>query len=65
LENLTKVFEKLNFWRLNSTISHDYETTAKILLNFLVELVIEVIGEIRDKLLVKAFFQYNIASLPK
>ena len=64
LDNLTGVFEILNFWRLHGK-SDGEEFTAKNMLNFFVDQVIQVVSEILDKLLHKAAFKFQIVSFTR
>lgn len=66
LDNLSGIFEIFNFWRLHGKPAEsgdNIEFTAKNLLNFFVDQVIQVINEILDKLLHKAIHRYRIISL--
>ena len=67
LDNLSGVFEILNFWRLHGKPGDEdgTEFTSKTLLNFFVDQVIQVINEILDKLLHKAIHRFGIVSLTK
>ena len=57
---LMQLFEILNFWR--TLHFKGEELTAKVLLNLLVDQVIQVVGEIKTKLMFKACYRFKIIS---
>ena len=57
---LMQLFEILNFWR--TLHFNGEELTAKVLLNLLVDQVIQVVGEIKTKLMFKACYRFKIIS---
>ena len=59
LDCVASVLEILNFWRVAGI---DGKLTAKSILNFMVDLVVSIISEIRTKLLYKACFRFKIVS---
>lgn len=63
MDNLTSIFELLNFWRVHGKPNSVEGFTAKALLNYFVDVVIQVITEILDKLLYKAINKYQIIEL--
>ncbi len=55
---LMQLFEILNFWR--TLHCKGEELTAKLILNLLVDQVIQVVSEIKTKLMFKACYRFKI-----
>jgi hypothetical protein len=61
---LVKIVEILIFWRNHTSIDGE-KISAKNLLNFIIEQTIQIITEIRHKLIYKACCQFNIISFSR
>lgn len=61
---LVKVLEILTFWRSHASINGE-KISAKNLLNFIIEQTIQIITEIRHKLIYKACCQFSIISFSR
>ncbi len=58
LDTLSDLFETLNFWRLHNI--KGVQLTAKNILDFMIDQIINLIGEIRNKLIFKACYRFKI-----
>ena len=63
MERLNRVFEILNFWRIQEKISGQEILTPKNLLEIFVDIVLEIIEEVRKKLLFKAADKFGLIKM--